>query len=187
MGNSSTSKSIYRRGAEDGAIFGVYLSVLFIVTAMSMTGMSMLASLAGLALIVAVPAVIYVFLRRSYFADERRSTFSALWLHGICIFFFGSLLMALTSYVYMRILHPEFIPEMLAAARSFYDSLGTDEGREMVKMIDQVVKNHLYPTPGEASVEIIWTAVATGSILSMLLSLVVRAIYRRPVPTDNRF
>lgn len=182
MGNSDNSKSIYRRGADDGFIFGLYLSLMFVIMAVSLTDGSLTASLTGIAMVLAVPVVIYFFLRKTYLADGCTGSFSALWLHGICIFFFGSLLLSLTAYVYMRLIHPAFIPEVLETARETYDSLGTDDGHSMAHMIKQVQDNRLYPTPGAVALEIIWLAVFTGSLLSMLVSLIVRSVNRRPTP-----
>lgn len=178
MSNYNPIKSVYRRGADDGFFFGIYLSLMLLATFYSVSGPSMLSGLFSFAMIIGVPAVIYFFIRRGYKADHCRSQFSAMWLHGICIFFFGSLLMALTSYIYLRLINPAFISNMLEIARQTYAGLGTADANTIVNMIEQVQRTNAYPTAGGIAVEIIWLAVFTGSLLSMLLSLIIRAINR---------
>lgn len=178
MTTSTINKSVYRRGADDGFIFGLYLSVMFIAMALSITTSSLPANLIGLAMTAAVPVVIYFFLRRAYIADRCLSSFSAMWLHGICIFFFGSLIMALTAYVYMRLVNPSFIPETVAVARDTYESLGTSDGHDMAQLLEQVQRKNLYPAAGAVAVQKIWLAVFTGSLLSMILSTVIRLTTR---------
>lgn len=176
MNTDQTSKSVYRRGADDGFIFGAYLSAMFLLQALSLVYDSLTASLIGLIMILAVPAVIYFFLRRAYRADGRCTRFSAIWLHGICIFFFGSLLMALTSYIYMRLVHPAFIPEVFDTLRDAYGIIDSEEARKMVRWIEYVQQHNLYPTAAELAVNFIWLAVFTGSLLSMIISFVIKSI-----------
>lgn len=188
MNTEQQPKSVYRRGADDGFIFGVYLSLMFIFQALAIVHNSTLLSLLTLIMMLAVPAVIYFFLRRAYIADGRRSSFSALWLQGICTFFFGSLLMAVTVYVYTRLVQPNFMPEAFESLRQAYAMIDTDEAQQMVRWIENAQKHHLYPPASQLAVAFIWGAVFTGSILSMIISFVIRSIHpddRRTTP--NRF
>ena len=182
MNTEQQAKSVYRRGADDGFIFGVYLSLMFILEAMAFVHGAPVLSLLALIMIFAVPVVIYFFLRRAYIAEGRLSRFSALWLQGICTFFFGSLLMALTSYIYMRLIHPGFIPEVFGTLREAYDMVDSEEARKMVRWIEYVQEHNLYPPAAELAVNFIWLAVFTGSLLSMILSFVIKYIN----PADRR-
>ena len=64
-------KSIYRRAADNGLIFGVYLSVLFVMFVLS--GKFFLTSLAGLVLLLGIPGVIFVFLRRCFIYNQAQA------------------------------------------------------------------------------------------------------------------
>lgn len=178
MNNVQTPKSVYRRGADDGFIFGLYLSLMFVLQAISLEHNSLIASLTALILVLGVPVIIYIFLRRGYIADGRRSQFSAMWLHGICIFFFGSLLMALTAYIYLRVINPAFISHTFEILRAAYTELGTESALIIAKTIEEIQTQHLYPTAVEIAVQIIWLAVFSGSLLSMFEALIIRAIGR---------
>lgn len=172
--------SVYRRGADDGFWFGIYLSLLFVSMAGSLD--SALLGIAALAMVVAVPVVVYFFLKRSYRRDDFRSTFSMLWLHGICIFFFGSLLMALTVYLYLRVVNPSYIPDLVKTAYEFYKEIDSPTASEMAELLQGIQRNNLYPTAGGVAVEMIWSAVFTGSLLSMIISAIIKAGGRRSRP-----
>lgn len=180
--NQSTGngKSIYRRGADDGFWFGIYLSLLFLAMVSSIY--SALAGVATLAMVIAVPFIIFFFLRRSYRADNCTSPFSALWLHGICIFFFGSLLMALTAYVYLRFINPAYITNIVDMAIEVYGSVDSPDAHEMVSLLQKAKDSHILPTAGGTAVQVIWAGVFSGSLLSMILSAIVRATTRPNLP-----
>lgn len=183
--SNGNGRSVYRRGADDGFMMGIYLSVLFIAAVSSIY--SALATVACIVMAIAVPFMTFFFLRRSYRSDNCRSTFSALWLQGICIFFFGSLLMALTSYIFLRFINPDYITTVLDMAKEIYSSVNTEDALQMVAAIQKAQDSHLVFTPRQIAVEIIWAGVFTGSLLSMVVSAVVRAVTRPtpPPPPSN--
>lgn len=173
-------KTIYRRGADDGLWFGIYLSLLFLASVNSIY--SGFACLAALAMMIAVPFIIFYFLRRSYRADNCMSPFSGLWLHGICIFFFGSLLAALTAYIYLRFFNPAYITNVVDLAIELYGSVDTPEAHEMSSVLQKAKDSHMLPTAQGTAVQLIWMGVFTGSLLSMVLSAIVRATNRPTLP-----
>lgn len=172
--------SVYRRGADDGLWFGIYLSVLFLASVSSIY--SALAGIATLAMAIAVPFFIYFFLRRSYRADNFKTSFSGLWLHGICIFFFGSLLAALTAYVYLKFINPAYITTIVDLAIEIYGSVDTADAHQMVELLEKAKQSHILPTAGGTAVQLIWMGVFSGSLLSMILSAIVRATSRPTLP-----
>lgn len=180
-------KSLFKRGADDGFWMGLFLSVLFVAMAYSVY--SALVGVLALAMLIAVPFLIFFFLRRSYRYDNCRTQFSGLWLHGICIFFFGSLLMALTSYIYLRFADPTYLNSLVNMAKEVYQSVDSPEAQQMAAVLQKAQDSHLIPTPGQLAMEIIWLGVFSGSLLSMIVSAIVRATSRPtppPPPADLR-
>ncbi len=175
-----TGKSVYRRGADDGFWFGLYLSILFLVSANSI--FSAFAGIFSVVMAIAVPFIIFFFLRRSYRADNFTSTFSALWLHGICIFFFGSLIAALTTYIFLRFVNPTYINTLVDMAIEFYGSVDTPDAHEVTTVLQKARAAHMLPTPGGTAVQVIWAGVFTGSLLSMVVSAIVKASKRPTLP-----
>lgn len=175
MDNNKNNVSVYKRGADDGFWFGIYLSVL-IILCFSSVNMPLL-SMPAIILALGVPVVIFFFLKRAYNADNRQSIFSALWLQGICTFFFGSLIMAVTVYVYLRFINPSYFPDGVSSLIDMYDQ--ADVSDTTYELLTQMKKNSIYPTPGQTAVELIWAAVFTGSLLSMLITFIIRTFNKR--------
>ena len=175
-----TGQSIYSHGADDGFWIGIYLSVMCV--AMFYSVHSALSGIATLGMALAVPFIIFFLLRRSYRADNCRTQFSGLWLHGICIFFFASLLMALTAYIYLRFIEPSYINNVVSFAKEFYSTVDTPDAREMVTVLQRAQDTHSLPAAGSFAVSIIWAGVFSGSVLSMILSMIIRATTRPTMP-----
>lgn len=168
-----SSRSVYRIGAEDGLIMGPLLAVTVVLMGATtyVPGLFFLA----IAAMIAVPTVAYMLLARAYRADRAQSTFSALWLQGICMFFFGSLIMAVIAYASMRWLCPTFIYDQIETVVKAYGSLDNADARAIAATLQKAAETRSLPTPIEVSLEMIYMAVFSGSLLSMVLSLAVRA------------
>lgn len=161
--------SPYRRGADDGFIFGIYLSILLL----SMFVASRLPILGFLAIlmIVGVPLVIFLFMRRY---DRQLSgcvTFPMFWMQGMVTFICGILIASALLVVYLSWIDPGLIPEQLNAlikASSLPQAKGTAL-EEMGEIASQMIAQHLVPTPIQIAVELILLAIVSGSLLSMVL------------------
>lgn len=167
-------KSIYRRAADNGLIFGVYLSVLFVMFVLS--GKSFLTSLAGLVLLLGIPGVIFVFLRRCFIAEFGKTTISGLWMLGILIFIYASLICGVVTYVYLQYFDPSFIYNQAQAALDIYRSVEEIKGTDLVIGMQRAIEEKLLPTPIQFVFQMIWVTTFFGSLLSLLTALIVRVI-----------
>ncbi len=165
-------RSVYTRGAEDGLILGPVLSLTIVLA--GVTTYHAWAFLPALAAIVFVPVITYVLLRRSFAEDNGTSSLSALWLHGICIFFFGGLIMALVSYIAMRWICPSFIADQFRTVIDTYSSLEQADARQFADTLQKAVDSRALPTPIEVSLELLYATVFSGSVLSVILAMFVR-------------
>lgn len=163
-------KSIYRRGAENGMVMGAFLSVLFLAMANSLEVAWL--GLLSMLMMLGVPFLTYGLLRRSYCSDMGLSKFSELWMEGIIIFAGGSVIMAVVALAYMRWVDPSFITTQVTTVASFYRDAGETA---IADMVDNAVAQHALPTPAEVAVEFVWLGIFSGSMLSMLMTLLVRA------------
>ncbi len=165
--------SPFRRGADNGFILGIYLSVMFIFSALNLS--VPFAGLVSLVMALSVPAIIYIFLRRSFVKDYGLTIFSSLWMQGIVAFFCGTLIMALTAYIYMQWISPDFLIEQMTAAIDSYKSLDHEQSRKAAEILQKIIDNNLIPTPIQIAIQMIWLGVFTGSLLSIIVSLLVQA------------
>lgn len=183
---NESPQSVYRLGAEDGLIMGPLMAVTVLLMGATayIPGLFFLATAA----MIAVPSVAFLLLARAHRARPNMSTFSALWLQGICMFFFGSLIMAVAAYAGMRWLCPTFISDQIDAVVSVYGSVDNADARAIAATLQKAAEARSLPTPIEVSLEMIYMAVFSGSLLSMVLALIVRARRpRRDTPTPPPF
>lgn len=169
-------KSTFKRGAEDGAWFGLFLSLLFFFSANALS-IPLLGHIATL-MALCVPVLTFFFLRKGYIQNGFYSTFSEIWTHGIIIFTCGSLIMALTIVIYTNWINPYFIIEQCNIAINAYRSMG-DTGTEIAKTLEEVIKQKMLPSPISIATNIISFSVFSGSILSMILASIIKAIYKK--------
>lgn len=170
--------SVYKLGAEDGLVMGPLLA-----TTVIMVGASTFVPVFfwfTLALMIMVPIVCFRLLKRSYLAYTAESTFSALWLEGICMFFFGGLIMAAVVYVALRWVWPTFIFDMATMAVDIYSDSTSADAKQVADVLKDLIKKGGLPSPIDIALELIYAVVFSGSLLSMLLSGIVRYIGGRP-------
>lgn len=174
-------KSIFKRGAEQGAMMGLYLSVLFLCMVISLK--APLLGVIAMVMILGVPFVTYYFLRRSYVSDMGMTKFSELWTQGIIIFACGSLIMAAVSLIYTKFIEPNFIFNcMNSAIEILYES-----DPSTADMFQRILDQGKLPSAADFAMEYIWLGIFSGSIVSMLMALLViaRKVKDKRL-TDNR-
>ncbi len=177
--NELRQRSPYKRGADKGAVFGVYLSVLFLLTAYSLDVPG--SSIGAFFMVVLVPVVIYIMLRRSYVADMGTTIFSSLWMEGIVIFFCGSLVSAVVAIVFMRWIEPDYIERTLHKIIDMYNSgIAGAQGTEVAEVLQAALDQKRIPKVIELVIDMLWLEVFSGSILSMLMALLVQARGYKP-------
>lgn len=169
-------KSIYRLAER----YGLYLGGVLTVMMFSMIGSVKIAALSLLAvgIFFFVPFLIFRWLRSSYRQSDLTFTFSALWMEGIMIFAYGCLLMGAAMFVFMKYIQPDFIISQLEMASEIYAQAGGSM-TEVSDLIDKMIEAGNVPTPIEVCFQFIWLGIFTGSLMSMIVSLIVRKTTRR--------
>lgn len=81
---------------------------------------------------------------------------------------------ALCSYAYLQYIDPDFIYRQTVNAVELYRELDPGNSSGIAEVIDTVIDNNMLPTPIEVAVEMLWMTTFFGSLLSMLLSAIVR-------------
>lgn len=166
--------SVYKRGASDGAIFGIIMIALFF-SSIYVIDVPVLI-LVTILIMLAVPFVVYKFLRKHFVQSQGYATFSELWLHGIIIFACGSLISGLVAFIFLRWIQPDFMIDQMNTIINLYQSIGDDDAEEAAHLLQQMIDNKLVPTAIQSVIQTSFLCVFTGSILSMLVALIARSI-----------
>jgi len=167
-------RNIYARGADDGFWMGLYFCALFgvMVLSLSLPVLNLLLVVMSLG----VPALTYMFLRRTHVAAHGISVFSALWMQGIVMFACGCLIFGAASFVYMRWIDPGFMMRVLQTGIDFYESAGTDASEALAVEFRRIIEHRAIPSPSEITLGWMWLGMFSGSVLSMLVALLVKAV-----------
>lgn len=179
--NSAPYRSPYKRGADDGFYFGLYLIVGFFAMVLSVKVPFF--TLVAFAVFIGVPFLIYRFLRRAFVQDRGNTPISALWMHGIMIFACGSVVAGVIAVIYLKWINPDFIINRLHETIDLYNSSDWPKGREMAEILQRMIDYHIVPSAVAIVVEMIWLSIFSGSLLSLLMGLLARA---KSVKPNNR-
>lgn len=174
--DNGKAPTVWRRGAHDGIYIGVWMSAIFVFSIYSQG--APLLSLMTLIMMAAVPAIVYRRLKRDWQRWPNVRFFSSAWLQGICMFFFGSLIMAAVMVVFLKFIQPDLIHDSVQQAIAFYQTLNDPQSAEMARTLQTMINQHLLPTAINVAFSMIWLATFTGSILSMILSGIVKITTR---------
>lgn len=161
-------KSVYKRGAEYGLWFGIYLTVMSLAIMHGMSHSVLL--LLSIAMLAAIPAIIYQIMRRYRASMLGFASFSSLWMLGVMTFLFGSLICGMVTYVWMQYVMPTFIYDQVVTAIELYKTIPGDEAAEMVKVMQTIVDRHALPSPFDVVVQMIMLVTFLGSLVSMALA-----------------
>lgn len=167
-------KSVYKQGAENGLIFGIYLSIIFLLFIYA--GDSMLLSMIGLLLILLIPLVTLRFLSRYYISHTDTASFGALWILGFITFLCGSMICGLVTYVWLEYIKPGFIIEQANAALAAYEQVPELKDQDFTVLLRRAIEEKILPTPIQFAAQMIWITTSLGIILSFIIAPIVKLL-----------
>lgn len=177
---SEEKKSVYAIGAEDGLYMGPLMSLTVILIGASTYTPWLF--LPAVICILMVPVLAYVRLYKSYKETSAAPSFSTIWLQGICMFFFGGLMMSVVIYVFLSWIVPDFMSHQIDLVINLYSSIKDPQATQMVKTFEMIKDDGLIPTALDTALEMLYFVVFSGSILSLIYSGIIRARRKRTTP-----
>lgn len=171
MLQETPKKSIARYAMEYGVYFGLYLILKFVFTTFGIR--NFMASFVSEFLFLGMPFVLY-FIMKHYKKQEGGDVrFSQLWMFGIFLFFFASLLSGIAEYIYYRYINPSYIEAQMTAVLDLIESMTQLKNSETLKIMREGLAKGGAPSPIEMVFQTIWANVFFGSLLSVIVSSIV--------------
>lgn len=164
--------SILRRGAESGAVMGLYL-LLLLATMVGALSNGLLSIVFLLMAVVVTPMAAYRRLRHSFDATGRRLSMSALWCEGIVMMIGASLIAALGAFVFMRFIDPTFVVATVKSSIAAYQASGNPDLQSFAATLQSLIDNRLIPRPIELAISLAWFGAFTGSLLSLVVAAII--------------
>ncbi|MBD5203509.1 MAG: DUF4199 domain-containing protein [Bacteroidales bacterium] len=168
MNSSETRpKSVFMYAAEAGVPMGLYLTVisLCLLASLKVAALPILA----FPLLCGVPVVQYRLMRKVRDADARMRRLSSLWLLGIYIFIFGTLVCTLISDIYIMVFEPHFVRDYLQMALREMEG-GGEQYASQIRILQEAIDSHSIPGNLQFIASMAWATCFFGSILSLLIA-----------------
>lgn len=86
--------------------------------------------------------------------------------------------MAALCYAAMRWVWPGFIIDQVQTVIDVYGSVDDAEAQNVARTLQRLMDSHSLPSAIDIALELLYVAVFTGSLLSMLLALIIRKTRR---------
>ncbi len=179
MGKSEiTTKYIGALGCDHGFVLGIYFIVMFVLMAYSLESATL--GVVSVVMALAVPVVTFFFMRRFNRLTNRMASLSALWLHGILMFICGSIMLGGFVLVYLRWFDPDFIGRALKTGIEFYSQ--DKSTADIADQLQLILDSNMMPSSVSIAISWMWSGCFSGSLLSLVVAAVVRAVSGRAVP-----
>ncbi len=165
-------KSIYKRAAEWGLPFGLYIACMG-VASMYADYFAPL-SIIFILMIMATPLVVYYFQRRRFIEDDGFTEYAGLWMLGILLFIFGSVIASFIIYLVLQYFRPDFMYEQARMVIEAYSKIPQASDSEVLRVLQRMVGEKLLPTPIEAVFNAFWFITFFGSLVSAITALIAQ-------------
>ena len=164
------TKGIYTYSME----YAIYLGLLLIVKMLvsSLDKESVFVTTLLMLFLMVVPVAGYILTKR--FRDvSGYSSFSQIFLFGVLMYFFASLLSGIFDYVYYQYLNPQFFQEQLSDVNKLLGEMvnaGMITDEEFAAQLEAEKPS----SPIEVVYQGIWGMIMMGAIYSLFLALILR-------------
>ena len=183
--DNNIQNNLYKHSAEAGLGFGVLLSVVSLSFIYSSE--SAILSLIAILLLMALPVVLYALQHRFVTRSSAPAEISSLWMLGLMISLFGSLICGVVTYVWLQYVEPTFISDQAQAAVDAYKTIPEMQGSELVTTMQRAIDEGLLPSAIEFVINMILLTTFLGSIVSLITACIARTVCKKNrVTPDNK-
>lgn len=173
MEKNEEQKGIMQFAMEWGVYMGLYFVVKFIFDVWSMD--SFFCSIVSLLMLLCIPVVVYLAMRKYDRMNGLKCYFSQLWMMGILLFFFTSLISSLAQYIYYVYINPDYIKLQFQAAVTLMEALNFKfSDPSLLDTIKTGLEKGNVPSPMSVVVERMWVNLFFGSLLSVAVAWLVK-------------
>lgn len=165
-------KSVYKHAAESGVPMGFYLTLMSacLLLSVRLPQISMLT----LPLLIGLPFFTAWLMKRIVAQSPAYRRVSPLWLAGIYIYIFGTLICTFLSLLYVMFVEPHFVREYFEMAIAGVERGGLGgEYAASIASIRKAIDNNALPTGVQFVTSMAWATCFFGSLLSLLIAAVL--------------
>lgn len=173
MEKNVETKSIVQFAMEWGVYMGLYFVVKFIFEVWSMD--SFFCNAVSLCMLLCIPVFVYFVMRKYDVLNGLKCYFSQLWMMGILLFFFTSLISSLAQYIYYVYINPEYIKLQFQSAVELMEAWNVmANDPSLLEAMKAGLDKGNVPSPMSVVVERMWVNLFFGSLLSAAIAWLVK-------------
>ena len=131
-----------------------------------------------LILLILVPCLVFVWLKKFYLSSECTYSFWTLWFQGICYFIFASLIMSVGIYIFFKLAAPNFFSDLINYLVQEAPKSGDPMAMQQVESINELIAQNGMPRTIDFALSFGWLSVFSGIILTLILVPVIKLMYR---------
>lgn len=144
-------------------------------------------SLALTGLTVGLPFLLWTMLRKFASMESENHLTSSLWLTGIYIFIFATLICGFCTAAYTVILQPGFITDYFnSALQQAKTSHLAAELQPQIDLLTTAAQQGMLPTPMQFTFTMMWATAFFGAILSLIEAIIINAGKRLSANPNSR-
>ncbi len=168
MSVKNERKSLLIYAMEGGVWLGLYLVVRFFCGVASIY--SPLLNAVAMLLYVGTPFVLYHILMRYHKENGYVSGFALLWMMGIMLFFFASLICCVPEFVFYQYISPDYIANATSESLKLIEEMGLMQGGDTLNEMRDMLEGQAILTPMQMIMSSMWANVFFGSLLSIVVA-----------------
>ena len=153
---------------EGGVWLGLYLVIRFIC---GVAGMYIpLLNTVAMLMFVGTPFVLYRILMQFHKQNGFLSGFALLWMMGIMLFFFASLISCVPEYIFYQYINPNYIAEAAAESLKLLEEMGLMQDEATTSEMRKMLSSDAVPSAIQMVMSTMWANVFFGSLLSIVVA-----------------
>lgn len=168
MVKDEEQKSIVQFAMEWGVYMGLYFVVKFVFEVCSMN--SFFCNAVSLLMLLCIPVVLYYAMRKYDVMSGLKAYFAQLWMMGIMLFFFASLICSVAEFVFYQYINPGYVAELFDRALALIKESEMLSDTISLEDMHKAIGAGVLPTPLQMVMQSIWSNVFFGSLLSMIVA-----------------
>lgn len=165
-------QSVYQKASVWGVPFGLFLACAG-VSSVFMDWFPPLAFVFML-LIIGAPLVVYYFQRRYFIEENGFAEYAAVWMLGIMLYMFGTVLASFIMFLVIQYGRPEFAYDQAQQVIKAYSDVPELRDSEFVRVLKRAVEERRLPAPIETVFNAFWFITFGGCITSAITAILAR-------------
>ncbi len=165
------SRNLLQYSMQAGVWLGLYLIVRFVCSVASVY--SPMLNLIAMILFVGTPFVLYYLMAKYHRANDNISTFSLMWMMGIMLFSFASLICAVPEYIFYEYINPDYIANTMQQSMALIKEMDLIKDDMLMQELEKMSTSEALPSSIQMIMSSLWSNIFFGSLLSIVVAIFV--------------